>query len=186
MPIVVMEPCKGGSLAIVPEEAEKLMRKYNPKHSIPSWAIRFAASQEGVMMVLSGMSNLEQILDNTSYMQEFKHLNKEEYEIISKVTEIINENTAVPCTTCRYCVDGCPKKIAIPDYFALYNSSKRSTTTNFSSQFVYYLNLIESHGRAKDCINCKKCEQSCPQHINITEHLKDVSELFDNAGFPTK
>lgn len=186
MPIVVMEPCKGGSLAVVPEEAEKLMKEYNPNASIPSWAIRFAASQEGVMMVLSGMSNLEQVIDNTSYMEDFKPLNEDECKIINKVTDIINKNTAVPCTTCRYCVEGCPKKIAIPDYFALYNSSKRATTTNFSSQFVYYLNLIENHGRAKDCINCKKCEQSCPQHIKITEHLKDVSELFDNAGFPTK
>lgn len=186
MPIVVMEPCKGGSLAVVPEEAEKLMKEYTPNASIPSWAIRFAAGQEGVMMVLSGMSNLEQVIDNTSYMEDFKPLNEDESKIINKVTDIINKNTAVPCTTCRYCVDGCPKKIAIPDYFALYNSSKRATTTNFSSQFVYYLNLIENHGRAKDCINCKKCEQSCPQHIKITEHLKGVSELFDNAGFPTK
>ena len=139
--IVVMEPCKGGNLALVPEKAEELMKAHNPEASIASWAIRFAASQEGVMMVLSGMNTMEQILDNTSYMAGFKPLNEEEYRIINKVIDIINGNTAIPCTTCRYCVEGCPQNIAIPDYFALYNSAKRAVTDNISSQFVYYMNL---------------------------------------------
>lgn len=186
-PIIVMEPCKGGSLAIVPEKAVKLMKAYNPTASIPSWAIRFATSQEGVFMVLSGMNTMEQVLDNTSYMADFKPLNEEEYKIIDQVIEIINENTAIPCTTCRYCEKGCPKKIAIPDYFVLYNSAKRATTDNFSSQFVYYLNLTVHHGKASDCIGCKQCEQACPQHLKITEHLKDVSAAFDvTPQFPTR
>lgn len=186
-PIVVMEPCKGGNLALVPEEAEELMKVYNPEASIASWAIRFAASQEGVMMVLSGMSNMEQVLDNTSYMVDFKPLNEEEYRIIDQVIDIINENTAISCTTRRYCVEGCPKNIAIPDYFALYNSAKRAVTDNISSQFVYYLNLTSNHGKASDCIDCKQCEKSCPQHLNITEYLKDVSAEFDaGPGLPTK
>jgi Predicted oxidoreductases of the aldo/keto reductase family len=181
LPVFVMEPCKGGNLAMIPAKAEKLMKAYNPNASIPSWAIRFAASQEGVVMVLSGMTTLEQVLDNTSYMEDFKPLNDEEYKIINQVIDIINENTAIPCTTCRYCEAGCPKGIAIPDYFALYNSSKRATTDNISSQFVYYLNLTSNHGKAGDCIECKQCEKACPQHLKITEHLKDVSELFDNG-----
>jgi len=186
-PIMVMEPIKGGTLAIVPEEAEKLMKAYNPSASIPSWAIRFAASQEGVEMVLSGMSTLEQVLDNTAYMADFKPLSAEEYQIIDRVIGIINENTAIPCTTCRYCVKGCPQNIAIPDYFALYNSAKRATCENFSSQFVYYLNLTANHGRASDCINCKQCEKACPQHLAITEFLKDVSAAFDvTPQFPTR
>lgn len=186
-PIIVMEPCKGGSLAIVPEKAEKLMKAYNPTASIPSWAIRFAASQEGVFMVLSGMNTTEQVLDNTSYMADFKPLNEEEYKIIDQVTAIINENTAIPCTICRYCEKGCPKKLAIPDYFALYNSAKRATTDNFSSQFVYYLNLTVNHGKANECIGCKQCEQACPQHLKITEHLKDVSAAFDvTPQFPIR
>ncbi|HET6419311.1 MAG TPA: aldo/keto reductase [Geobacteraceae bacterium] len=187
MPIIVMEPCKGGNLALVPPKAEELMKSYNPAASIPSWAIRFAASQEGVIMVLSGMSTMEQVLDNTSCMADFKPLNEEEYRIISQVTDLISENTAIPCTTCRYCVAGCPRNIPIPDYFALYNSSKRAVTDNISSQFVYYLNLASTRGKASDCIGCKKCEEACPQHLKIAEFMKDVSETFDNGpGLPTK
>ncbi len=187
MPIIIMEPCKGGNLAFVPDAAEKLMKSYNPAASVPSWAIRFAASQEGVIMVLSGMNMMEQVLDNTSYMADFKHLSAEEYQIIAQVTDLINADTAIPCTTCRYCVDKCPKQIAIPDYFALYNSAKRAVTDNISSQFVYYLNLTSTHGKAGDCISCKKCEAACPQHLKIAEYMKDVSAVFDNGpGLPAK
>jgi len=186
-PIIVMEPCKGGTLAIVPEKAENLMKEYNSEASIPSWAIRFAASQEGVIMVLSGMNSTEQVLDNTSYMIDFKPLNEQEYKIIAQVTDVINENTAIPCTACRYCEKGCPQNIAIPDYFALYNSAKRATSTNFSSQFVYYLNISSTHGKAKDCIGCEQCEKACPQHLKITELLKDVSAAFDvTPSFPSR
>ena len=186
-PIIVMEPCKGGNLALVPEKAEQLMKAYDPKASVPSWAIRFAASQEGVIMVLSGMNTMEQLLDNTSCMADFKPLNDEEYKIIGQVIKIINENTAIHCTICRYCEKGCPKKISIPDYFALYNSTKRTVTSNISSQFVYYMNLTANHGKAGDCIGCKKCEGACPQHLKIAELLKDVSATFDvTPAFPTK
>jgi hypothetical protein len=187
LPIIVMEPCKGGNLAVVPEEAEKLMKAYAPEASVPSWAIRFVASQDGVMMVLSGMNTMEQVLDNSSYMFDFKALNEEEYKVIEKVSGIINANTVVPCTACQYCVPYCPKKIAIPDYFALYNSAKRAVTDNISSQFVYYMNLASTHGKAADCIACKSCEKACPQHLKISEYMKDVSATFDNGpGLPTK
>jgi predicted aldo/keto reductase-like oxidoreductase len=186
-PIIVMEPCKGGNLALVPEKAKQLMKEYNQAASVPSWAIRFAASQEGVIMVLSGMNTMEQLLDNTSYMADFKPLSREEYKIIGQVIDIINKNTAIPCTTCRYCEKDCPTNIAIPDYFALYNSAKRAVTSNISSQFVYYMNLAANHGKAGDCIGCKQCESACPQHLKITELLKDVSATFDVIpAFPTK
>jgi hypothetical protein len=185
--IIVMEPCKGGNLALAPEKAERLMKEYDQNASVPSWAIRFAASQDGVIMVLSGMNTMEQLLDNTSYMADFKPLNEGEYRIIWQVVDIINENTAIPCTTCRYCEKDCPQSIAIPDYFALYNSAKRALSSNFSSQFVYYLNLAANHGRAGDCEGCQQCESVCPQHLKITALLKDVSATFDvTPAFPTK
>ncbi|MBQ5437269.1 MAG: aldo/keto reductase, partial [Firmicutes bacterium] len=120
-PVVVMEPVKGGSLAVVPEEAEKLLKAAEPGMSVPSWAVRFAASLDNVMVVLSGMSDLSQMDDNSAYMEDLKPLTEEEKALCARVAEIINSQIAVPCTGCSYCTDGCPMNIAIPQYFSIYN-----------------------------------------------------------------
>lgn len=176
-PVIVMEPVKGGSLAALPPAAMELMQQTHPTQSAAAWALRFAASLENVFMVLSGMSNWQQITENTQTMSSSAPLSSAEQEIIAKVRDILNQGDTIPCTTCRYCVDECPQHIAIPEYFSLFNN--QSLFGLVLAHNSYYENLAETHGKAASCIACKRCEAHCPQHIAISDALKRVSAIFD-------
>lgn len=179
MKIIVMEPVKGGTLATIPPEAEKLFKEYNPSASVPSWAIRYVASLPNVIMVLSGMNTVEMIEDNTAFMDNFIPVNEDEKNIINQVVKIINSSIAIPCTGCEYCLSGCPKHIPIPRCFSLFNADKQEVASKgWTPQGEYYDNMIKNTGKASDCIACKKCEGVCPQHLPIVKHLKEVAEYF--------
>ncbi len=181
-PVVVMEPVKGGTLASVPEEAEKLMKAHDPAASVPSWAIRFAASLDNVMVVLSGMSTLEQLEDNTGFMENFVPLSEEEKQICFRAAEIINSQIAIPCTGCSYCTEGCPMHIAIPQYFSIYNEDMREKLDEkgWTINFTNYDILTSKFGKASDCIQCGQCEGVCPQHLTIIDFLKDVAAHYED------
>ncbi len=179
-PVIVMEPVKGGTLANIPEEAERLFKDYDPNASIPSWAIRYVASLDGVFKVLSGMSTLEQVLDNTAFMTDFVPVNEEEKALIAKAVGIINSSIAIPCTGCEYCMPGCPQQIPIPKCFSLYNADRQEVETKgWKPQGEYYENLTKNTGKASDCIECRQCEGVCPQHLPITDYLKTVAAYFE-------
>lgn len=177
-PVIVMEPVKGGTLADVPAEVRESFAAYHPDLSVPSWAIRFVASLDNVAMVLSGMSNMEQLMDNISYMKEFVPMNAEETELVHKAAEMIKDSIAIPCTGCSYCTEGCPMQIAIPDLFRVYNKSKRGEITDVEAN-EEYRQLTESGGKARECLACGQCQVACPQHLEIINYLKDVAKCME-------
>ena len=171
--VIVMEPVKGGTLANIPEEAAALFQGEPPAHR----AIRFAASQEGVALVLSGMSTMEQVAENTAFMASFQPLTQEETRVMQFAAEIIRKAVAIPCTGCSYCTEGCPAGLPIPQYFALYNERKRDGwQVNAEDR---YQALLKKYAPAKDCISCGSCQQSCPQKLQIPALLKQVANMFD-------
>ena len=175
-PVLVMEPVKGGSLVNLPEEAKKVLDDLHGG-SPASYAIRFAAGFPGMMMVLSGMSNMEQMKDNLSYMRDFKPLNETELAAVNKVQEIFHKMNMIPCTACRYCVEGCPKQISIPDLFAIMNIKQLHHDWNAD---YYYEEVHTAPGRrASDCLKCGKCEKICPQHLPVRKLLEEVAKEFD-------
>ena len=177
-PVIVMEPVKGGSLVNLPEEAKKVLEDLHGG-SPASYAIRFAAGFPGIRMVLSGMSDMEQMLDNTSFMADFQPLNEKEMAAIRKVREIFRTKDMIPCTACRYCIDGCPQHISIPDLFAVMNT--KQIHKNWDADRCYNEVHTAPGRRASDCLECGKCEQVCPQHLPIRKLLKDVAKAFEKA-----
>ena len=151
----------------------------HPDWSPDSWALRFAAGLDGVMVVLSGMSNQAQLDDNTSFMQSPAPLQPQDVALLEKAAEIISAVPAIACTACRYCVDGCPRNIPIPDYFAMYNASQSDLRQGLKPDSGPYQTLASTAGKASACIACQQCEQSCPQHLPIIDWLKRVAKLFE-------
>ena len=186
-PVLVMEPVKGGSLVKLPEDAQNIFDDLNEEEgtqmSNASYAIRYAAGFDGMKVVLSGMSDLQQMKDNLSYMKEFQPLNAKEKEAVAKVVEVFHGLDMIPCTACHYCVDEnhCPKHIRIPDVFACLNSKKAFNDWNMD---IYYSSVLSANGsgKASECIGCGGCERACPQHLEIRKLLGDVAATFEKKA----
>ena len=182
IPIIVMEPCKGGKLANHDEECTDILKSVRPDKSVASWAFRFVGSLPGVTTILSGMSTQEQMDDNMETFKNFEPLSDEERKAIDKVIEAMFRVEQIGCTACRYCVDGCPMSISIPDVISAINT-KRKFPGDMRPQF-FYNGLIarDGNGKASDCIGCGQCEGVCPQHLPIIEILKEGVEKFESAN----
>ena len=181
-PIIVMEPVKGGNLVALPPAAIETLKALDPKASLASWAIRFAASLDDVITVLSGMSDLAQMQDNTSYMVDPKPLNEKELAAIKTVRAEINRLPAIPCTDCRYCLPVCEQKVAIPGIFEAMNLNLVYGNET-GSRFSYRWNTSGSDSApASACIECGNCESACTQGIAIIQELKKARAIFEPKG----
>lgn len=180
--VIVMEPLKGGFLANIPEDANDLIKKFNPTLTPVELALRFVANLDNVFMVLCGVSSYKQMEENIEIFENMQPLSKEELDLIKQVSELINSKIIVPCTKCNYCINECPVNINIPYVFDLYNSEKLLNEDGFTTYQVTYINYMKNkkNGPASACIGCGKCVEKCPQQINIPQVMKDVVESLEN------
>ena len=177
-PVIIMEPVKGGALATLPDDCSKIFKDLHPEMSVASWAVRYAASLGNIITVLSGMSNVEQMKDNLSYMENFKPLDETEREAVERVTEKLEKIPQIPCTSCKYCIEGCPQNIPINQIFRIQNEFDKYNNINAAKW--EYKNAVTKDGRngADACVGCGQCENICPQHIEIIDHLKRAAEIL--------
>lgn len=178
MPMIIMEPVKGGTLANVAPEVEKMFKDVRPDASVASWALRFVGSLPGVTTILSGMSNMEQVEDNLKTFVDFEPLSDSEQDLIKAVVKKMLDIPLIPCTNCRYCCDGCPAKIKIPDVFNAVNTI-RKFPGDMRPKF-FYNGLTAQTGKASSCYACGQCERVCPQHLPIIELMKEAAEKLEN------
>ena len=177
IPMIIMEPVRGGMLASMTPDIERKFKAMRPDDSVASWAMRYVGSLPGVMTILSGMSNEEQMEDNIKTFTDFEPMSDEEFKLIDEVTDEILSIPQIGCTSCKYCVDGCPMSISIPDVFRTINTLRRYPDDWRSKN--YYSGLISRSGKASDCVGCGQCEGVCPQHLPIIELLKDAAAILD-------
>ncbi len=178
-PVIIMEPIKGGILASPPPTVEAVFKAADPNASVASWAIRFAASLEGVITVLSGMSNIAQMEDNLSYMADFKPLSEEERKVMDKAQEALAAIPTIPCTSCGYCIPGCPKNINIRGIFGAMNMNLIYGNLESARGNYGFNTAFQGMAGASACIECGQCESVCPQHISIIDELKKCAEVLE-------
>lgn len=178
MPVIVMEPVKGGTLANLPESAGAIFKNYDSNASAPSWALRFCLSLKNVCMILSGMSNPSQLEDNMKTFSESRQLSNDEKSAVKSAAEAIRAISTVPCTACRYCVSECPQKIEIPSLIKCLNTFRMYGEKGDAKKD--YRHCTENSTPANECIACQSCESVCPQHIKISEIMSEAAEIFDN------
>lgn len=177
-PVVIMEPVKGGNLANPPESVAKILKDAEPESSCASWALRFAANLEGVIAVLSGMSNIEQMRDNLSFMKDFTHLTPEQENVIERARTELASIPVIPCTTCNYCSKVCPMNIGISGSFGALNMYTLYKNYALAKTRVQFDVVVRGFRKANECIKCGACESACPQHIEIRKELERVAETF--------
>ena len=175
--ITVMEPVKGGALADPIPEVKKILNEADPKASYASWAIRYAASLDGIITVLSGMSNIAQMEDNLSYMKEFQPLSDTEKAAIRRAQFALEKSDSIKCTGCHYCTGGCPMEIAIPEIFSACN--EQLVSKDHEKGMQEYEKAAAKGGRASECVHCLQCEEVCPQKLPITSFLEKAAEMFE-------
>lgn len=176
-PLIIMEPVKGGALANPVDEVKQIFDAAAPGMSYASWGIRYAASFDGIITVLSGMSDIAQMEDNLSYMRDFKPLNESEYETIAKVKKALEAIDVIPCTACHYCTDGCPMQIPIPEIFKVRNNA--TMFNNVTGARRGYMMRTRNAGKASDCIQCGQCESACPQKLHIIDLLQECAQTLE-------
>ena len=176
-PVIIMEPVKGGLLANPPETVAQVLKAAAPEKDLPSWALRFAASLEGIITVLSGMSTLEQMEQNLATMKEFSPLSAQEQAVVAQAREALASLPSIPCTSCQYCVKGCPQGIPIPGVFSAMNTHLIYGNTERAKGNYGF--ATRGKGKASDCIQCGQCESVCPQHISIIQQLQQAAEVLE-------